>query len=456
MSEGEVHYGTRINRINRCIALLADHSDQIAKAIDEDYGGRSPRFNKMGEIIASLGSLKHVRKHLKKWMRPERRSVMFPIGLLGARARLHHQPKGVCGIIAPWNFPIHMVFAPLADILGAGNRAMIKPSEHTPKTSMLLAELFDRYFEETEISVCNGGPELGAEFSKLAFDHLIFTGSNKVGRIVLEAAAKNMVPVTLELGGKSPVIVSTSAKIADVAEKVIIGKCFNSGQACISPDYIFLPEGKVEGFVRVCRNVFAEMYPTVVNNRDMTSMIHRPHYKRIMALLEDARKAGTRIEEINPANESLNPASNRMPFYLLIKPNQETKIQQEEIFGPLLIVQTYTDIQDVIDYINQRPRPLALYYFGHNKKEQHRVLSCTRSGGVSINEVMLHAGCDDMPFGGIGESGMGHYHGIEGFKTFSHARSVFHQGFVNIAKIFGTLPPYGQKIDNLIKSQIKS
>jgi coniferyl-aldehyde dehydrogenase len=455
LAEGEVHWATRINRINRCIALLVDHSDKIVETVDEDFAGRSPRFNRMLEIMGSLNSLKHVKKNLKKWMKPERRSAPMPMNLLGARARVHYQPKGVVGIMTPWNFPVNMIFSPLADALGAGNRVMVKPSEHTPLTSELMQELFARYFEETEIAICLGGADTGAAFSALPLDHLIFTGGTEIGRMVLKSAAQNMTPTTLELGGKSPVIISTSANLGDAAEKIVMGKSMNSGQACISPDYVFLPEGKVEGFARVCRNVYARMYPTVVNNPDATSIINRDHYKRIAGLLKGAREQGARIEEINPANESLSPTSNRMPLSLVINPNQDAEITQQEIFGPLLVVYTYKNIDEVIDYINDHPRPLALYYFGRDRKERASVLSRTRSGGVSINDVMMHAACDDLPFGGIGDSGMGHYRGRDGFRTFSHARAVFHQGLANLAKLFGTLPPYGEKIDGILKSQIK-
>ena len=454
-AEGEVHWATRINRLNRCIALLVDHSDKIAQVVDEDFSGRSLRFNRMGEVLVSLNSLKHVKKNLKKWMKPERRNPPIFMRLLGSRAHVHYQPKGVVGIMTPWNFPINMIFSPLADALGAGNRIMIKPSEHTPLTSQLMKELFARYFEETEIAVCLGDANTGAAFASLPLDHIIFTGGTEIGRAVLMATAPNMTPTTLELGGKSPVIISTSANLSDAAEKIIMGKTMNSGQACISPDYVFLPEGKVEGFVRVCRSVFTRMYPTVVNNPDVTAIINRSHYKRIMDLLSQAREQNTRIEEINPTGESLSPTSNRMPLYLVVNPSEKHAITQQEIFGPLLVIYTYSDIQETIDYINERPRPLALYYFGRDKKEKNLVLSNTQSGGVSINDVMMHAGCDDLPFGGIGDSGMGHYHGIDGFRTFSHARAVFHQGLANLAKLFGTLPPYGEKIDGLIKSQIK-
>lgn len=456
MEEGDVHWATRVNRLNRCIALLVDHNEKIAQAMDKDFAGRSPRFNKMGDILASLNTLKHVKKNIKKWMRPERRPVPLIMALLGARARVCYQPKGVVGIMTPWNFPVNMIFSPLADAIGAGNRVMIKPSEHTPLTSELMKDLFARYFEETEIAVCTGDAQVGASFAALEWDHLIFTGSTEVGRVVLQTAAANMTPTTLELGGKSPVIISTSANLSDATEKIIMGKTMNSGQACVSPDYVFLPEGKVEGFTRICRDAFTRMYPTVVNNPDATAIISRKHYKRIVALLKDARENGARIEEINPVNESLSPASNRLPLYLVIGPGENAQINREEIFGPLLSIHTYSDVQQVIDYVNAHPRPLALYYFGNDKKERENILACTRSGGVCVNDVMQHAGCDGLPFGGIGASGMGNYRGIDGFRTFSHARAVMYQGLASLAKLFGTLPPYGEKVDKLLSGQIKN
>ena len=456
LAEGEVHYSTRIDRINRCIDMLVDHQHDWAQAVHDDYQGRPQRFSRMGEVLGSVGTLKFVKKNLKKWMKPERRRAPIPMNLLGASARIHYQPKGIVGIMTPWNFPINMVFSPLADALGAGNRVMIKPSEFTPATSKLTAELFERYFEESEIAVCLGGPEVGAAFSSLPLDHLIFTGATEVGRKVLQNSAANLTPTTLELGGKSPVIISESANIADAAEKIIMGKTFNSGQACVSPDYVFLPGGKIQGFVRNCRMVFESMYPRVVDNADMPPLVNQRHYERITQWVQDARDKGCQIEELNPAHETPNEAvSHRLPLYIALEPQEDTLVMTHELFGPVLALRSYTDIDEVIDFINARPRPLALYYFGKDKQEEREVLSRTRSGGVCINDVMLQTGCDDLPFGGIGDSGMGNYHGIEGFRTFSHARSVFRQGFASPAKLFGTLPPYGEKIDKMLDSQIK-
>lgn len=456
MAEGEVHYSTRIDRLNRCIDMLVNYQHDFAKAVHDDFQGRSMRFSRMGEVMTCIGTLKFVKKHLKKWMKPEKRRAPVPMNLLGARVSIHHQPKGVVGIMTPWNFPISMVFNPLADALGAGNRVMIKPSEFTPATSQLTAELFERYFEESEIAVCTGGPEVGAAFSALPLDHLIFTGATEIGRKVMQSAAPNLTPVTLELGGKSPVIIGESANIADAAEKIVMGKTMNAGQACVSPDYVFLPGGKVQGFVRNCRATFASLYPNVIGNPDLTPLVNKRHYDRINEWLSDARDKGCQIEEINPANETPDEkVSHRLPLYIVLEPKEDTMIMSHELFGPVLALRSYTDIEEVIDFINARPRPLALYYFGKNKAEERMVLNRTRSGGVCVNDVMMQTGCDDLPFGGTGASGIGNYHGIDGFRTFSHARSVFRQGLANVAKVFGTLPPYGDKIDKLIDSQIK-
>ena len=454
--EGEVHYATRIDRLERCIALLAAHSDKLCAAIDQDFNGRSRHLSMMSEIITSLGSLKFAKKHLKKWMKPERRSAGIPMNLLGARARVLYQPKGVVGIMTPWNFPVNMVFSPLADVLAAGNRAMIKPSEHSPATAALLAELIRDYFEETEIAVCPGGPHTGAAFSALPFDHLIFTGSTVIGRKVMQAASANLTPVTLELGGKSPVIVGVSASMAEAAEKIIMGKSMNAGQACVAPDYVFVPEGHVEGFVRNCRSTFLRMFPSIAANHDYNSMINRSHYERVHSYLENARQQGARIEDCTPSGEpAAGGEGHKLPLQLVLEPDADTLVMQHEIFGPVLVIRSYRTLAEVLSCINDGPRPLALYYFGRDREEERQVLEHTRSGGITINDVMMHVGCDDLPFGGIGASGLGNYRGKDGFRTFSHARAIFRQGFANPAKLFGMLPPYGEKATKTLTGQIR-
>ncbi len=299
-AEGFVQYGTRIDRIERCIALLVDNQEAICNALSADYGCRSPYITRMAEIMTSVGNLKHVKKKLKSWMKPERRSAPVPMNLFGARALVYHQPKGVVGNMTPWNIPVGMVFSPMADILGAGNRVMIKPSEFTPQTSELTRELIGRYFDRSEIAVMTGGPEVGAAFASLPFDHLLFTGATSIGRMVMRAAAENLTPVTLELGGKSPVIVSASADIEDTAGKIVTGKGQNAGQLCIAPDYAFVPESRLEVFLESCRKNFVAQYPTTVLNPDYNAMINERHYDRVLGYIEEARAAGARIIELNP------------------------------------------------------------------------------------------------------------------------------------------------------------
>ncbi len=455
-AEGFVQYGTRIDRIERCIALLVDNQEAICSALSADYGCRSPYITRMAEIMTSVGNLKHVKKKLKSWMKPERRSAPVPMNLFGARALVYHQPKGVVGNMTPWNIPVGMVFSPMADILGAGNRVMIKPSEFTPQTSELTRELIGRYFDRSEIAVMTGGPEVGAAFASLPFDHLLFTGATAIGRMVMRAAAENLTPVTLELGGKSPVIVSASADIEDTAGKIVTGKGQNAGQLCIAPDYAFVPESRLEVFLESCRKNFVAQYPTTVLNPDYNAMINERHYDRVLGYIEEARAAGARIIELNPGREDFTDRMrHKIPLHIVVNPDDALKVMQEEIFGPVLVVKTYRDIGECIAYVNARARPLALYWFGKDDAERERVLRETISGGVSVNNVMMHFACDDLPFGGVGASGMGHYHGRDGFRTFSHAKGVFREGRLNLSKLAGTLPPFGPKLAKMLDGQIR-
>jgi coniferyl-aldehyde dehydrogenase len=454
--EGPVALATRIDRLDRCIALLVDNKEAICEAVNRDFACRSQYVTQMTDIMNSVGSLKFVKKNLKKWMKPEKRSPFMPMNFLGAKAHVHYQPKGVVGIMTPWNVPVNMIFSPLADVLGAGNRAMIKPSEFTPATAELMKELFARYFEESEVAIVTGGPEVGAAFSALQLDHIIFTGATSVGRLVMKAAAENMVPVTLELGGKSPVVVGEDCDINQAAERIITGKAMNGGQLCISPDYCFVPQSRLEAFLRRCREVIAEQYPTVQDNPDFVACINERHYQRVKTYIEEAREQGTRVIPLCPEGEEFSaPQEHKIALHLLVDPMDELACMQDEIFGAILNIKPYHELDSVISFINARERPLALYYFGRDKEEQARVISETISGGVSVNAVALHVACDDMPFGGVGHSGMGNYRGRDGFRTFSHARSVYQEGFVDMAKLAGTLPPYGQKVAKMLDSQIK-
>ncbi|MGI9286274.1 MAG: coniferyl aldehyde dehydrogenase [Pseudomonadales bacterium] len=455
LKEGHVAYNTRIDRLDRCISLLVDNQPAICDALAADYGGRSARFTRMSEVMTSVGNLKNTKKHLKKWMKPERRRSPVPMNFLGAKASVHYQPKGVIGNMTPWNVPIGMIFSPLADIIGAGNRAMIKPSEFNPQTAELMKELVGKYFDPAEVSVITGGPEVGAAFSSLAFDHLLFTGATTIGRLVMRSAAENLTPVTLELGGKSPVIVGASAKLEDAVGKIITGKAMNCGQLCISPDYVFVPEDKVEQFVSLCQKEFEAQYPSAISNPDYNAMIAERHYERIQGYLTDANSQGAHIVNLDSSGAAFDSKTKKIPLHIIVDPSDDLQVMQDEVFGPIMLVKPYQQVSDCIHYINARPRPLALYYFGADSNEQATVLDNTISGGATVNNVMFHFSCDDLPFGGVGSSGIGHYHGFDGFRTFSHAKGVFKDGFVNLVKLAGMLPPYGEKTDKMLDSQIK-
>ena len=445
---------TRKARLQRCIDLLVENQEDLVNVLDEDYGGRSPYLSKMSEILMPIGHLKHAIKHVDKWMKPEKRTAMFPMNILGGRARVEYQPLGVIGIMSPWNFPMAMIFHPLANALAAGNRVMIKPSEFNPKTAALLERLFKQYFGDEEIIVINGGPEVGAAFCALKLDHIIFTGATSVGKMVMQAAAQNLTPVTLELGGKSPTIISKSADIAKTADAIIAGKIMNAGQVCLSPDYVFVPEPELEKFISSARDAFQTMFPSVSGNSDYVAVINARHYQRISGYIDEAKQSGAWVEPLS--REAYNAQEQRIPLHIIVNPSEDLKVMQDEIFGPVMIVKTYKEVSECIDYIADRPHPLGLYYFGSDKSEEKYVLENTQSGGVTINDVIMHVSNIDLPFGGVGNSGMGNYQGHDGFKTFSHARSVYQQGWLNLPKLAGTNPPYNaEKLDKLFAGQIK-
>ena len=447
---------TRIDRIDRAIHLLADNEGRIADALSADYGCRPRDLSRFTEAAASISVLKHARKRVRGWMKPERRKLDFPIGLLGGKAWVEYVPKGVVGIISPWNFPVYLIFGPLSGALAAGNRAMIKPSELTPVTAALIADLVGRTFDETEVAVCTGGADVGRAFSELPLDHLLFTGGTAVGRLVMRAAADNLVPVTLELGGKSPVVVGRSADLGRAAKSVALGKLLNAGQICIAPDYVFVPSERVHDFVAAVEESVRSMYPTLKNNPEYTSIINQSHYARLKNFVEEARRSGAEVLEVNPAGEDLtDDGLHKMTPTIVIEPEEGLKLMQEEIFGPLLPVKGYQEIDDVIAYVNDHPRPLCLYYFGDDAEERQRVLSHTTSGGVTLDEVIIHALIEALPFGGIGSSGMGLYRGIDGFRTFSHAKGVFKAPLPNMWKLLGLVPPYGKALQKTLAKELR-
>ena len=457
IAEGYVSAETRIDRIDRAIDILVTHAEAISAAMNDDFSCRPRQTNLMTDVTGSIECLKHSKKHLKNWMKSEKRPTMFPLNLLGARSQISYQPKGVVGVIAPWNFPFGMVFEPLAGVLAAGNRAMIKPSEFTAATSSIMAEIIGSAFDPSELAVFTGGPEVGQAFSTLPFDHLIFTGATSVARHIMSAAADNLVPVTLELGGKSPVIITRSADIGEAVQRIMVGKMLNAGQVCIAPDYLMVPEEALEQVIEKATKIVGDMYPKILDNKDYTAMVNDRHYQRISANLADAEKRAIRTVTINPADEDFtkNPSQKIAPT-LIINPDDEAMCMQDEIFGPILPIKTYKNFEETISYINNRPRPLAAYFFGKDKAEEERFLTGTTSGGVSINDVMFHMLQKDLPFGGIGPSGMGAYHGIEGFKTFSHAKGIYRQpNRIPFAKLAGFMPPYGDASEKTIRQKVK-
>ena len=457
LRDGPLSVEIRKEWIDRCIALLIKYQNEIVDAISEDFGHRSTESSLLADVAGSIGSLKSAKENIKKWVKPEKRKVTPAIlGLLGAKLRVEYQPLGTVGVISPWNFPVTLTFGPLGSIFAAGNRAMIKPSEFTPKTSELMKTMFEEAFTEEEVAVFTGGPDLGGAFSSLPFDHLLFTGATSIAKHVMRAASENLVPVTLELGGKSPVIISKNTNFDMSVKRVMAGKTMNAGQICLAPDYVFVPKDKKEDFISQSKKTVSEMYPSLKDNPDYTSVINQRHYDRLQGYVEEAKEKGFEVVEINPSNEDFSQqAHHKIPPTLIVDPDDSLSVMKEEIFGPILSVKTYEDIKDTVDYINSNDRPLGLYYFGDDKKEMQSVLENTTSGGVTINDVVFHVGQENAPFGGVGPSGTGSYHGIEGFKNFSHTKTIYTQS--SFDGLFGLFrPPFGAKAKSAIKGQIKA
>ena len=457
LSEGVVSSQTRIDRLERAVQVVKKHQKAFVQAMNEDFGHRSEHQSLFTDIASSIGPLRHAQQNLKRWQKKDKRKVTPGVlALLGARAWIEYQPLGVVGVISPWNFPVNLTFTPLAGVLSAGNRCMIKPSEYTPATSAAMAVGFAEEFDEEEIAVITGGPQTGADFSGLAFDHLLFTGATSVAKHVMRAASENLVPVTLELGGKSPVIISPKADMAPTTDALMAGKMLNAGQICLAPDYVFVPRDRMGEFVESSKRSVAKMYPTLLDNPDYTSVVNERHFQRINGYVDEARERGVEVVEINPANEDFRQQSaHKIAPTFLIDPPEDSAVMQDEIFGPVMPIKSYDTLDETVDYVNSHDRPLGLYYFGTDQQETDQVLGNTTSGGVTLNDVVMHVAQEDLPFGGVGPSGMGSYHGEDGFRTFSHAKAVFKQATFNPAEKLGLRPPYGEKLMGLLKAQMK-
>jgi acyl-CoA reductase-like NAD-dependent aldehyde dehydrogenase len=382
-------------------------------------------------------------------MKPQRKSAS--LWFRPGRAQIIPQPLGVVGIIVPWNYPLFLAISPLAAALAAGNRVLLKMSEFTPRTGELLAELVAKYFAAEDVSVVLGDASVGADFARLPFDHLLFTGSTKVGHDIMRMAADNLTPVTLELGGKSPVIVGPDYPLEKAAERIMVGKLLNAGQTCIAPDYVLLPAGREQEFVDAARTVVARCFPAMATTPDYTSIINERHYQRLQGYVSDAQERGARIEPLSMA--AADATQRKLPPLALLDVNDDMRVMQDEIFGPLLPVLPYADLDAAISYVNRHPRPLALYYFGHDGAARDRVLNETVAGGVTVNDTILHIAQEELPFGGVGPSGMGQYHGIDGFRTFSKQKAVFYQSGLNGMALFN--PPYGALFERLTKFLIR-
>ena len=436
---------TRDRRLAALEHLLRDNADAIAGAIARDFGHRSHHETRLLEIFPGLEAVRHARRHLRRWMKPERRGVS--LWFRPGRARVFAQPLGVVGIVVPWNYPIYLAAGPLAGALAAGNRAMIKMSELAPATGALLATLVAKSFAPDEVHVVNGDAGVAHAFSALPFDHLLFTGSTAVGRAVMRAAAENLTPVTLELGGKSPAIVAPGYPLAAAAERIMVGKLMNAGQTCIAPDYALVPAADADAFVEAARRVVAACWPDPMRSPDYTAIVNARHFARLTGYLDEARTRGAEVVTL-AAGATPDASTRRIPPTIVRGAPGDAKLMCEEIFGPILPLVPYADFDEALRYVNARPRPLALYHFDRDERRIERVLRETTAGGVTINDTILHIAQDDLPFGGVGPSGMGEYHGRDGFDAFSKRKGVFRQARVNATGLFK--PPYGKRFERLV------
>jgi coniferyl-aldehyde dehydrogenase len=451
LHDGPPSLDQRRTALKRLRSAVLAWRREIEAALNADFGHRSRHETTIMELVPLIQGIDYLRRNLRTFMRPSRRHVALPFRL--GSARIEYQPLGVVGIVAPWNYPFSLALMPLATAIAAGNRAMIKPSEFTPATSNLLAGMLAHVFSPDEVAVVTGDASIGASFAALPFDHLLFTGSTSVGRAVMKSASTNLTPVTLELGGKSPVIVARDSPLPHAAAGIAYGKLANAGQTCIAPDYVLVHENDVGAFTAAYGTAVAALYPSGPTSEDYTSIITDRHYARLIGLLEDARAKGARVLEMgrNPADGCRR--SRTLAPTIVLDPRDDMRIMQEEIFGPLLPVRPYRDIDEAIAYVNAQPRPLALYYYGHDRDEERKVLSRTTSGNVTINGTLMHYAQNALPFGGVGPSGMGVYHGIEGFRRLSHAKGIFKQGRLNAATLLRA--PFGALADAILKFMLR-
>jgi coniferyl-aldehyde dehydrogenase len=446
LSDMSPSLAVRRDRLMRLNWLVESHAQEFAAAISSDFGTRSAVEIRITETLFLQSGIRHAIKHLPRWMKARR--VATALAYRPGRSLIMRQPLGVVGIISPWNYPLQLALAPLIGALAAGNRALLKPSELTPAFSEVLAESVLKIFAVDEVSVVTGDASVGRQFAALPFDHLVFTGSTAVGREVAQAAAKNLTPVTLELGGKSPAIIDVSCNLESVIDRIAWGKLINAGQTCIAPDYMLVPRNDVDRFVAQLRAGMRRLYPKFRANPDYSAIISEPHLRRLRELIEDARGRGATVIEIEPADSTSAAAGRQLPPTLLLNVSDGMRVMSEEIFGPILPIIPYDTLTQALAYINEHDRPLALYWFGEDRAARERVLAGTIAGGVSINDTLLHIAQEGLPFGGVGASGQGHYHGEFGFRQFSKEKPVFIQSRFSGGGIIR--PPYKPSIERVL------
>jgi coniferyl-aldehyde dehydrogenase len=436
---------TRARRLRALEALMQDNRDAIAAAIDADFGRRAPEETAILEVFPSVSAIRYALRHGRRWMRPRRAPASF--WFLPARTEILPQPVGVVGIIVPWNYPLYLAAAPLTDALAAGNRVLLKMSEHTPRFSALFERLVAAAFPDGEVVVVNGGPEVGRAFSALAFDHLLFTGSTAVGHEVMKAAATHLTPVTLELGGKSPALIGPGARLTHAVERIVLGNLLNAGQTCIAPDYVLLPRARVADFIALARTAAERFYPGLPEHPNYASIISDRHFERLRALRDGAVAAGAKVHALGKPGD--DPRTRVLAPAVLTDVDDRMEIMRQEIFGPLLPLVAYDTLDEAIDYVRARPHPLALYIFEEDRALIDRIQSRTHAGGVTVNDTILHIAQHHLPFGGAGPSGIGAYHGEAGFETFSRMKPVMRQARLNFVGLLD--PPYGAKFRAMLK-----
>jgi coniferyl-aldehyde dehydrogenase len=437
--KGGLSYDERMRHLKALSKAVKARKDELVAAVNQDYGNRSAHETGLAEIMRIVESAAYARANLLDWTDAQEREVGWQ--LRPATARVIYQPKGVVGIMAPWNYPIQLSLDPLVAALAAGCRSLIKPSELTPATGAAIEKILRDTLPAEVVQVVHGDGAVGAAFASLPLDHLLFTGSTRVGKMIMKAASEHLTPLTLELGGKSPTIIHPSFSIAKAAERIAWAKCFNAGQTCVAPDYVMVHKDQLDSFVTGLQASFAKMYPKVAGNPDYTCIINDHHHRRLLRLVSEAEQRGVKVVRCTPTGETEEQLGRRLPLTILVNPPTDAAVMQDEIFGPVLPVVPYTEVEECIRFVNGRPRPLALYYFDNRQKRIDDVLARTTSGGAGINECLVHVTQESMPFGGVGPSGMGSYHGYSGFLAFSHEKSVMQQSRINGMAMLN--PPYG-------------